>query len=94
VYRALGERGILAQVKGLLVGRAKAWNFSTQNSAEQKAGYKKQLSDMTLEIVRQYNPVMPIIQNMDFGHTDPQIALPYGGEVRIDSSQKKIFATF
>lgn len=94
VYRALGERGILAQVKGLLVGRAKAWSFSVQNSAEQKTEYKKQLSDMTLEIVRQYNPTMPIIQNMDFGHTDPQIALPYGGEVHIDSSQKKIFATF
>jgi muramoyltetrapeptide carboxypeptidase LdcA involved in peptidoglycan recycling len=94
VYRALGERGILGQVKGLLVGRAKAWNFSTQNSAEQKAEYKKQLSDMTLEIVRQYNSTMPIIQNIDFGHTDPQIALPYGGEVRIDSTQKKIFATF
>ncbi|MBP8618133.1 MAG: LD-carboxypeptidase, partial [Candidatus Pacebacteria bacterium] len=37
---------------------------------------------------------VPVIQNMDFGHTDPQICLPYGGEVRIVSSEKRIFAEF
>jgi len=33
-------------------------------------------------------------RNLDFGHTNPQIALPYGGRIRIDSSTRKIFATF
>src|SRR3989344_458264 len=52
VYRALGERGILKRVKGLLVGRPKAWEFDKQNSTEQKETHRKQQRDMVLEIVR------------------------------------------
>ena len=36
-YRALGERGMLERVKGVLVGRPKAWEFDKQNTVEQKA---------------------------------------------------------
>ena len=35
--------------------------------------------------VREYNKNIPIIQNMDFGHTDPQICLPYGKLIKINS---------
>ncbi len=94
VYRALGERGILERVKGVLVGRPKAWHFNKQNSTEQKAEHKKQQRETILNVVRQYNKNVPIIQNMDFGHTDPQICMPYGSKVRILSSEKKIFADF
>ena len=66
IYRALGERGILAKVKGLMVGRPKAWDFDNQKTAEQKAEYKKEHREMTIDIVREYNKTMPIIQNMDF----------------------------
>jgi len=94
VYRALGERGILKKVRGVLVGRPKAWEFDKQKSSEEKAKYKKEQRDTTLAIIRKYNPTVPVIQNMDFGHTDPQICLPYGGKVRIVSSEKRIFAEF
>lgn len=94
VYRALGERGILGKVKGILVGRPKAWHFNKQNTTEQKAEHRKDQREAILNIVRQYNKTVPIIQNMDFGHTDPQICMPYGAKVRIVSSEKKIFAEF
>lgn len=94
VYRALGERGILERVKGLLVGRPKAWEFDKQNNAEQKETHCKQQREMVLEIVRKYNPTIPIVQNLDFGHSDPQIAMPYGTPTRLDSEKKKIFTTF
>ncbi|MFM7088296.1 MAG: S66 peptidase family protein [Candidatus Paceibacterota bacterium] len=94
VYRALGERGILERVKGVLVGRPKAWEFDNQKPTEEKAEYRKQQQDKILKIVRQYNSTVPVIQNMDFGHTDPQICLPYGKKIRIVSSEKKIFAEF
>ncbi|HOS88904.1 MAG TPA: LD-carboxypeptidase [bacterium] len=94
VYRALGERGILKKVRGVLVGRPKAWEFDKQKSSEEKAKYKKEQRDTTLAIIRKYNPTVPVIQNIDFGHTDPQICLPYGGKVRIVSSEKRIFAEF
>ncbi|HCC06283.1 TPA: LD-carboxypeptidase [Candidatus Nomurabacteria bacterium] len=94
VYRALGERGILGRVKGILVGRPKAWHFNKQNTTEQKAEHRKEQRETILKIVREHNKDIPIIQNMDFGHTDPQICMPYGGKVRIISSEKKIFAEF
>lgn len=94
VYRALGERGILERVKGVLVGRPKAWEFDKPQNAEQKSEYRKAQQEAILNAVRTYNPSVPVVQNMDFGHTDPQIAIPYGMNVRIDSSNKKIFGHF
>ncbi len=94
VFRALGERGILGNVKGVLMGRAKAWEFSKPNTDEEKIEYKKEQREAVLKVVRAYNPSIPVIQNMDFGHTAPQIPTPYGRNVRIDSSEEKIFAQF
>ena len=94
VYRALGERGLLAHVKGVLVGRAKAWEFDKQNSAEEKKAYREEQYKTVTRVVRSYNATAPIIQNLDFGHTDPQVALPYGKKIRIDSEAKKLFADF
>lgn len=94
VYRALGERGLLVHVKGVIVGRARAWEFDKQNSAEQKKIYREEQYKTVVRAVRSYNSSVPIIQNLDFGHTDPQIALPYGKSIRIDSTNKRIFAEF
>jgi len=94
VYRALGERGILEKVKAILVGRPKAWEFDKQNTKEQKEEYRKQQRETILEVVRKYNPSVTVVQNLDFGHTDPQIAIPYGMPARLDSEKKKIFTTF
>lgn len=94
IYRALGERGILERVKGVLVGRPKAWEFDNQKTTEQKKEYKEKQREAILRAVRQYNKAIPVVQNLDFGHTNPQIALPYGGHIRVDSDTNKIFATF
>ena len=89
-----GERGWFDKFRAVLVGRPKAWAFNKQNTAEQKKEYRKQQRDTVIETVREYNKTIPIVQNLDFGHTDPQIALPMGGNVRIDPSAKKIFLTY
>ncbi len=94
VLRALGERGILSRIQGVLVGRAKAWEFDRQNTPEEKEEYRKNQQRVFEKALKQYNPHIPLIQNLDFGHSDPQIPMPYGGKVRIDSEQRKIFATF
>ena len=90
VLRAFGERGILKNIKGLLVGRPKAWEFGKPNTDEQKEEYKKGQREMVLEIVRKYNEDIPIIQNLDIGHTSPQICLPVGKKLLIDSGSKSI----
>lgn len=94
VYRALGERGILERVKAILVGRPKAWEFNKQNTTGQKEEYQKEQRKTILETVRKYNQSISVVQNLDFGHTDPQIPMPYGMTARIDTANKKIFVTF
>lgn len=94
VYRALGERGILARVQGILVGRPKSWEFGNEHDDAWQDAYRVEQRETILKVVRTYNPTIPVIQNLDLGHTSPQIPLPYGGRIRIDSGQRRIFATF
>lgn len=94
VLRGLGERGILKRVQGVLVGRAKAWEFDKPNSFEEKEAYRENQIKAFEKALSLYNPYIPLVQNLNFGHTDPQIPMPYGNNVRIDSEQKRIFATF
>lgn len=94
VYRALGERGILEKVKAILVGRPKAWEFNKTQEVDQRKEYREEQREMILKTVRTYNTKAPVVQNIDFGHTDPQIALPYGMPIRIDGTTKKIIVQF
>ena len=55
VIRAFGERGILSKIKGLLIGRPKAWSFDYQKIKEQKIEYKKEQRDIILKTAREYN---------------------------------------
>jgi len=94
VFRAFGERGILKRVKGICVGRAKAREFDKPRSPAERAVYRKEQQEIIIKTVRAYNKDIPILQNMDFGHTEPQIPMPYGNLVRIDFENRRIFATF
>ena len=94
VFRAFGERGILKRVKGVVVGRAKAREFDKLRNPKERAAYRKEQQEAIVKTVRNYNTEIPIVQNMDFGHTEPQIPMPYGNRIRIDSEEKRVFATF
>lgn len=89
-----GERGWLNRFSAVLVGRPKAWNFDKQNTARQKADYKRDQREMILCTIREYNQDIPIVQNLDFGHTTPQLIVPSGNIARIDSKQKRIFFNY
>lgn len=89
-----GERGWFDKFQAVLVGRPKAWEFDKPNSAKQRASYKKEQREIILKTIREYNKNIPIIQNLDFGHTAPQIVLPSGGNVRIDSKSQQIYLTY
>lgn len=94
VLRAMGERGILKNIKGVLVGRPKAWEWGNMLNDEQKVEFKKEQREIMLEAIQKYNSDLPIVLNLDFGHTLPQIPMPMGREVVIDANNKKIFVTF
>ena len=55
---------------------------------------KEEQQKIILETIRQYNKDIPVVQNMDFGHTEPQIPMPYGNNICFDSKERRIFATF
>lgn len=94
VLTGFGERGWLNKFQAVLVGRPKAWELDLQIKPLEKAKYRKEQRDMVLQVVREYNPNIPVIQNLDFGHTDPQAVLPKGGKVRVDSKNQKIYLSY
>lgn len=90
----LGERGWLAGVQAVLVGRPKAWDFAHPLAVAEQAVYRQQQRAAVVQAVRRYNAQVPIVQNMDFGHTDPQLMLPSGRLARVLGSQQRVFFTY
>ena len=62
------------QVNGLLIGRFQRSNEMTQETLGAIVGSKQELAGM------------PVVANMDFGHTNPLMTLPVGGQAVIDAS--------
>ena len=90
----LGERGWLEKFQAVLVGRPKAWESDKQLTLEQKAEYRKQQRETVVNTVRQYNAHIPIVQNLDFGHTDPQVVLPLGRKARVVTDEHKVYLSY
>lgn len=68
--------GILAQLGGMLVGRP--YGYSEQDKALLRA--------VVLERTRRHS--FPVVTDMDFGHTAPQMTLPVGCRARVDSGSR------
>jgi muramoyltetrapeptide carboxypeptidase LdcA involved in peptidoglycan recycling len=79
--RSLDAMGILRRLNGLLFGRP-----GGQLSDEERCAYAGTLVD-TISGEAGYTE-LPIITNMDFGHTDPMMTLPYGMEAEIDCDNR------
>ena len=94
VIRALGERGILERVQGVLVGRPKAWEFDKPLAPQDRVDYRREQRTTILNGIRAYNESIPVVQNIDFGHTAPQICFPLGKPVTIDTAEEKLIVEF
>lgn len=88
---SMGERGYFDRFKAVLIGRPKTWHVFNQTTPEERQKYREDHRKVMLNTIRYYNKNIPIIQNMDFGHTDPQIAVPSGKKARISSKERKIY---
>ncbi len=89
-----GERGWLDRFHAVLVGRPKTWEFDKPNGPDEKIAYRTRQRETVVRVIREYNRMIPIIQNLDFGHTDPQVILPVGNKARISTTEKKIWLTY
>lgn len=94
ILTGFGERGWFDKFQAVLVGRAKAWELDLHRNADEKAKYRKDQRELIVKTIRDYNKDIPIVQNLDFGHTDPQIVLPNGGRIKVIGSEKKIVLSY
>jgi muramoyltetrapeptide carboxypeptidase LdcA involved in peptidoglycan recycling len=70
--------GVLARLSGLLVGRP--YHYSPEQRAE--------LHAVLLERTRRHS--FPIVADVDFGHTAPQLTLPIGCRAEIDVAERRL----
>ncbi|MCM2418965.1 S66 peptidase family protein [Streptomyces sp. RKAG293] len=92
ILRNMGERGLLRQFPALLMGRAKAWSIGRPDQLD-TAGRERFRADQRAAVLRalaEYAPEAMAVFDVDLGHTDPQVVIPYGGRIRVDGPARRI----
>ncbi|MRH43831.1 LD-carboxypeptidase [Aquibacillus halophilus] len=71
--RNYAAQGLLQNAKGIIFGKPQDERYYQE--------YKKEI----LTVMREYNlEKLPILYNLNFGHTEPKFVLPYGALAEID----------
>jgi muramoyltetrapeptide carboxypeptidase LdcA involved in peptidoglycan recycling len=80
--RNYGVIGVFDRISGILFGRPRDYSLEE----------KKKLEETIVTVVKDEfgKSELPIVCNVDFGHTDPQVILPLGIEFEIDIDNKEI----
>ena len=94
MLRHAGERGLLERFPAVLVARAKASFFLQYRPPDERPRYRADQREAVLRAFDEYNPSAMIVFDVDFGHTDPQWVLPYGGEITVDGPARRIVAHY
>ncbi|MCF6302465.1 MAG: LD-carboxypeptidase [Devosiaceae bacterium] len=81
IMRNLGVQGIFEMLTGILIGRPGGgvndltqYDMAIQSVVAKEFGFKN----------------LPIVAQMDFGHTDPMCVLPYGATCEIDCASLRV----
>jgi muramoyltetrapeptide carboxypeptidase LdcA involved in peptidoglycan recycling len=94
MLRNAGERGLLGQFPAVLVATAKASSFEHRRTPEERNEYRANQQSAILRALEMYNPSATAVFGIDFGHTDPQWILPYGGSVTVDGPARRVIAHY
>ena len=97
--RALGERGVLNIVAGVLVARPPTSRLpltphSNRPNAARRAIRRAEQRDAVVNEVASYNPDAVVCVGPPFGHTRPQWIVPYGGEITLDGVARRVHASY
>lgn len=93
--RALGERGTLATVAGVVVARPPASSLGQlRPDVRTRTAWRAAQRDAVIEQVGFYNPEAVVCVGPPFGHTRPQWVLPYGGKVTLDGNGRRLIASY
>lgn len=86
---ALAEIGLLQRFKAILMAYPKA-QFCDRQPPEGRNAFILNQKNAVKNALKDYGIDLPVIFNMNFGHTDPQIIIPNGGNVKINCAAKTI----
>ncbi|MFC7073202.1 S66 peptidase family protein [Halovenus rubra] len=88
---AMGERGLLQRFDGVMVGRpaTEAW-FNRRDESDRKR-FRQEQREAILSQVNRYNPNATVVLDVDFGHTNPGVAIPIGGKVTLEPGKRIVF---
>ncbi len=92
--RALGERGLLAPLAGVLAARPPVSTFERRPDAAERDRLRAAQRDAVIETVAEYNPDAVVCVGVPFGHTTPQWIVPYGGRITLDGVTRRVFADY
>ncbi|RAK99255.1 S66 peptidase family protein [Aspergillus ibericus CBS 121593] len=81
----LALSGALGQIRGLVVGRGYKYDEKMQ---DELAGVIVEVLDTI--VGRGQKVEIPILMNVDFGHTSPFLTLPVGARVRVDAERDEV----
>ena len=79
---------------GAAVGTAAGELAGGPKTEAEAADLRADRREAVLRAVADYNPDLVVVLDVDFGHTSPQLVLPYGGWVTVDGEQQVITAHF
>lgn len=89
--RGLGAQGILEKLNGLLFARLGNGFFKDQEDRENWLAHYTDYDTAILTVLKEYGRSdMPVVTHMDFGHTLPQLILPYGVQAQINPEKKQV----
>jgi len=94
MLRNLGERGLLRQFPAIVVAKPKAWHRDRRLDEESRSKFRRDQRDAVCRAISTYNPEALVVIGPDFGHTDPQYVIPYGGRMTVDGPNQRITMTY
>jgi muramoyltetrapeptide carboxypeptidase LdcA involved in peptidoglycan recycling len=90
ILRNLGERGLLRQYDAALIARPKAWSMDRPLGEPEAARYRADQRAAVERAFAEYHPTAMLVFDLEIGHTEPQVVLPYGGRIRVDGPARRI----
>ena len=94
MLRNVGERGLLGQFAAVVFAKAKAWHTHAPLDDAARTVWRADQEAAVSRALATYNPDAMFVYGPDFGHTDPQYVLPYGGVMTIDGPAQRIFVQY
>lgn len=69
-------------------------SFEQPNGPEEGARYAAGQREEVERALKAYAPDILAVFDVDFGHTGPQLVIPYGGTVRVDGPARRVTVTY